>query len=278
MNKVPCVPMVGADVEAFVYNSGNGNYIPCVGVLPGTKDKPSPLKGLPDGFAVQEDNVMAEFNIPPCTSAGEFETNIALARTRVEAMLPAKHLLSFTPWFTFRPIDLLSPQAKTIGCDPDFNAYTGGEERRNPPPLNLTRGAGGHIHLGGDFQCPDFVAALFAEAFIGLCVPVVKPKATDKRADWYGRPGIYRPKPYGIEYRTPSCLWADTAELSNFIGDWALRCARWLTETESVKIQSAFRRINWLELSEYMGAKTKDPDDLRRINLVIQVRNAGVPL
>ena len=250
--KKPCAPLVGADVEAFLYNTRYDRAEACVGILPGTKEKPSPLKGLRKGFAVQEDNVMPEFNIPPAGDGKKFATNIANAKKGVRMLLPEHRDLVFKPAMLFADKQLTSPQAKLIGCDPDFDAYQGGAMRRGAPPLTKWRNAGGHIHLGGDFQCPDFVAALFADLVVGLAGGTVGVRRS-KRDLWYGRPGVYRPKPYGIEYRSPSCMWATSSNATKYAGHYAIVLAKWLTESDARDIQTTFRQINWSRVYGYLS-------------------------
>ena len=58
---------VGHDAELFLYDE-NDNAIPSVGLVGGSKSCPREVKG----GAVQEDNVMAELNIKPCTTSTLF--------------------------------------------------------------------------------------------------------------------------------------------------------------------------------------------------------------
>lgn len=279
MYKQPCEPQVGADIEGFLYNTTSETYVPCVGILPGTKEKPEPFPNLMQGYAVQEDNVMAEFNIPPAKSGHMFSQYVKVAIQAVKDILPKDHTLKFESAVKFRPIDLTSSQAKTIGCDPDFDAYTGGEQRVGVPDLGLWRGAGGHIHLGGDFKCPDFVSALFAELFIGLTLDMGAGAKNDWRAKWYGRPGIFRPKPYGIEYRTPSSVWCKHGSTMSNVGAYAYSCARFLTTTDAVALQKIFRAIPWEQVRAYMDPNTpKNEKPLLRSNVLIQAQNLGVPI
>ena len=62
---------IGADPEFFIQKY-DGTMQPIVGLLGGTKDKPIAVQGARKGFAVQEDNVMAEYNIPPTAHADQF--------------------------------------------------------------------------------------------------------------------------------------------------------------------------------------------------------------
>ena len=66
MTNIPQISRItiGADPECFIVvrdkHNGDTPY-PIVGMLGGTKDNPLVIA---DGYAVVEDNVMAEFNIP----------------------------------------------------------------------------------------------------------------------------------------------------------------------------------------------------------------------
>ncbi len=69
MIKQPCAPSFGCDPEVFVMNT-EGNIVPCVGYLPGTKKEPYHPDWVEDPeLYLQEDNVMCEFNIGPQTDA-----------------------------------------------------------------------------------------------------------------------------------------------------------------------------------------------------------------
>ena len=64
---------IGADVEGFIIGN-TGKPIPSVGIFPGTKDKPFAI--IDEGYYIQEDNVMPEFNIPATNQATEFAYSI----------------------------------------------------------------------------------------------------------------------------------------------------------------------------------------------------------
>lgn len=284
MHKIPSQIALGTDLELFLYDNETSKIVPCVGILEGTKDNPYRPDGVPEGFAIQEDNVMVEYNIPPSLTSGEFRSNVKKGRTMVLKELHRLYgdrytLSSGRHYHKFKTKDLASKQAQTIGCDPDYDAYTGGQVRVNPPSPGLLRSCGGHIHLGGDFQCPDFVAALFAELFVGLVVGMSVDEKNDPRAKWYGQPGIYRPKPYGIEYRTPNNSWAHSSIQTERVAPWGLACARYLTTTSAVDIQTAFRQIPWTQVRECM-LRSNDPleTSIMRMNIIHKARKAGVPL
>lgn len=283
MHKIASDILVGTDIELFLFDNKLGEIVPSVGVLPGTKENPYRPPSMEKGFAIQEDNVMVEFNIPPAGTYTKFGTNIkeglVMVLTRLEKQYGSQYSL-FTSSHThkFAPKYLKSNQAQLIGCEPDFDAYNGGAMRNEAPVPSDIRTCGGHIHLGGDFQCPDFVAALFAELFFSIrCRMTVK--AGDARAAWYGKPGVFRPKPYGIEYRTPNNQWAWKADGRIQVADVALRLARWLTDTAPLDIQTAFRKIPWVTLRQYMLIPLSESRsrDMRNKLLTIAT-DIGVPI
>ena len=62
---------VGADPEAFGVDQ-KGNIVSMIGKIGGSKHKPLPCKA----GAMQEDNILAEFNIDPATTSKQFVHNL----------------------------------------------------------------------------------------------------------------------------------------------------------------------------------------------------------
>lgn len=248
-----------------------GPIIPCVGLFEGTKEKPHRPKGWPKGYALQEDNVMLEFNIPVCHTPSQLVDVVNTAR---QLVLSACDNIQLMPLWDFQehkfePIDLTSPQAQLFACDPDLDAYSGGVQRDSPPDFGVYRTAGGHIHLGGDFNCPDFVAVLFLELVIALILGgrfVHQPKS--QRAKWYGQPGIYRVKPYGIEYRTLSNHWACSPYGLQDLAPTIFNVGEMLCKTSAAKLQQWFRQIDWTVLHEALTTNsTKESTSLEKQTL-----------
>lgn len=277
IEKIPCTPQVGADIEYFAMNVDK-NLIPCVGYIPGTKESPHTPDEWPNGYAMQEDNIMVEVNIPPSTDYMNFAFSILDVQKMTVNYLEGKTKgkisgLSKKSHAKFSEKDLSSPQAKIFGCEPDFDAYSGGTVRQIPQMNPLMRTCGGHVHLGGDFQCPDFVAALFAELYISVYANA-RSLVSNPRRKSYGAPGAYRPKPYGIEYRTPDNKWTLSMERAQSVGHAAMLCARYLTETDASKIHTAFQLFPWEELREYMDHSPKHT----RSKIIQAAKRAGIPL
>ena len=67
---------LGADAELFIINTKTNKVVSSVGLIPGVKDEPYKAEDMPEGFGIEIDNILAEFNIPPCKSCGEWINNI----------------------------------------------------------------------------------------------------------------------------------------------------------------------------------------------------------
>lgn len=208
---------VGADPELFLKNQFN--IVSAVGLLGGTKEAPLPvLKG-----AIQEDNVLAEFNIDPVTTENMFVNHIdTVMRQLAERVKPHGLSLLVQSSHDFDIMELMESgeQALRFGCEPDMNAWT---TETNPPPDSTTtlRTAGGHIHLGIDVPERDIDTRLrtvkLMDIFVGI--PSVLLDTDNQRRALYGKAGACRIKPYGVEYRTLSNFWLKSEESQR----WAYR-------------------------------------------------------
>ena len=213
---------VGADPELFITNKSGDNQS-AYGIIPGTKQKPHPV----DGGAVQVDGMALEFNIDPAHSEDEFVNNINTVMAQLRDMVPKEYKFRIMPTANFRPsvMDKQPPAAVELGCDPDFNAYT---EAVNPaPPLqpyDKVRCAGGHVHIGwtqgqdvNDTVHFNACAQLVRQLDYMLGVPMLYKCGRSSRTKWYGQPGAFRPKPYGVEYRVLSNKWIRGEDLMRLV-------------------------------------------------------------
>ena len=212
--------LVGIDPEVFVRNKATGAIVPAIGLVGGTKTSP---RAINNGGFVQEDNVMAEFNIEPAPTFELFEESIQSALFDLDAILNEtghEYDKTFTTTHTFDAEQLDHPQAVLSGCDPDFNLY---RNRKNPTidlrKLKGNRMCAGHIHCGLERpdKRPETRALLvhWMDVLVGAPLSMLDPDTYRKQ--YYGRAGNYRPKPYGIEYRTPSNFWLGLAELREWV-------------------------------------------------------------
>lgn len=197
--------IIGCDPEVFV--RVGGKVVPVCGLIGGTKDSPIKVRN----GTLQEDNVMAEIGIDPCSHVGTAIERTLDVMDQLRATVSGELVISGS--HVFSTSDLRHPQAWEFGCSPDFNAYT---MRRNRSP-NLTGGmrcAGGHLH----YSCAPDHAALVAQMMdvrLGL-VSVVLDRDGERRK-FYGKAGAFRPKPYGGEYRVLSNFWLRNPDLM----EWA---------------------------------------------------------
>lgn len=203
--------LIGADPEIFVKK--DSKLVSAYGLIKG--DKKNPVK-VPKG-AVQVDGMALEFNIDPAENANKFIENIDTVMNILKEMTPG-YDFEIAPVADFGKamIDAQPKEAKELGCDPDFNAYTGAI---NPRPNADTpfRTASGHIHIGWtkdvDPQDPthfEACRALVKNLDIYLGIPSLAFSLDDRRRSLYGMPGSFRPKSYGVEYRVLDNMWLTT--------------------------------------------------------------------
>lgn len=207
---------IGADPELFLFHPEQEAYHSAYGVIPGTKENPYAVeKG-----AVQVDGMALEFNIDPVEDCESFVSNISTVLSQMQTMLPAGHTMAVEAVAEFgnKYIREQPKEARELGCDPDFNAYTGYE---NPQPEDIggIRTASGHIHVGflDDGEEPgathfDDCRALVKQLdyFLGLPALALDNK---QRRTMYGKAGAFRPKSYGVEYRVLSNFWISAPSL-----------------------------------------------------------------
>lgn len=215
--------LAGCDPEIFI--TKNGRPASAHEFLPGTKDKPCPT----ETGAIQVDGIAAEFNVNPVGLWGYsryespsineqflvWNNRILQQLDDIRSYLPTDHSLSLRPVCELSPkfLESLPEYVKALGCDPDYNAYTLEE---NPRPNEDTpfRTAAGHLHIGWGDDIPpmhpehtQICATLvkMLDATVGIFMTYLD--RDPRRRELYGKAGAFRPKPYGVEYRTPSNLW-----------------------------------------------------------------------
>lgn len=201
--------LIGADPELFL--AKNGVIISAEGLIGGTKQDPKAISK--EGHYIQEDNIMIEFNIPPCNSSDDFILNINFVKDYLEQL--ARILDSELNYSASAYIDkkyLKTKQAKMFGCDPDFNVYL--KDFNNPPSSKTNlRSCGGHIHIGYDNPSVEKSEQLIyaMDYCLGLDSLLLDPD--NKRRKMYGNAGSFRFKDYGVEYRTLSNFWIQNEDL-----------------------------------------------------------------
>lgn len=245
---------VGSDPEFFLADKKN-KPIPAIGVIGGSKYEPRHIND--DGFsAVQEDNVMVEFNIRPATTVEEFIQHHAVVMAYLDKWITERKLVPLIqPHAIFTKKQLRHKQAKEIGCGIDFNAWT---HEPNVPctaeKLGNIRVAGGHLHLSYTFgnREPGEYDRLEVVRMMDLAtaVPALFIDADTVRRKFYGKAGCYRPKEYGVEYRTLSNFWLRDPKLMEWVFNqvlWAfhkLRNVQKIDYTDEREVQEVINTNN----------------------------------
>jgi hypothetical protein len=250
---------LGCDPEAFLIDE-QGQLKSSIGLVGGSKYHPMPLP-LGDGYAVQEDNVAIEFNIPPAAGRSEYVESINKVLKFLTDSLKTSYGLSMSPISaaSFPESELVHPAAKVFGCDPDYNAWT---LKRNPRP-NATdktlRSCGGHVHIGFDktkIKTEQLIKLM--DLFVG--VPSVLMDKGELRKTLYGKAGAYRDKSYGGEYRTLSNFWVFNNSLIEWVWDNTSRAVNaaeaqiTLSEQDSLDIVNCINK-NDKELAQRLVEK-----------------------
>lgn len=217
---------LGCDPELFLIDD-SGKFISSVGLIGGSKEKPLPIDD--EGHCLQEDNVSVEFNIKPASNKMEFVKSIDKVLNELEKRVKEKNLtLAISAAAQFDWDQLQTIEAQTFGCDPDFNAWTG---EKNPSPqcddMQL-RSCGGHIHVGYDNPNQQNQLALIRAMDVFLGVPSSLLDKDEQRRKLYGKPGAFRPKKYGAEYRTLSNFWIASKELQEWAYEQTMKAVSFL--------------------------------------------------
>lgn len=201
--------LLGADPELFLEK--DGEIVSAEGLIGGTKNAPKKISDA--GHAIQEDNVMIEFNIPPSDSLENFTDNIQFVKDYLTTLANVQGgVLNFSASAMLDPKYLQTEQAKLFGCDPDLNVW---QKRVNDPPRaggNL-RTCGGHIHIGYDNPTQEVSEKIIYAMDTILGLESINLDKDDRRREMYGKAGCFRFKDYGVEYRTLSNFWIQSEEL-----------------------------------------------------------------
>lgn len=218
---------VGSDPEMLVRDRQTKQIVSAIPLVPEGKEVP---RDLGDGFKVLHDNVLLEFNIPPCMSQKDFVDNLREGFKRISAVIGNKYELVAQASHTYEAKFCKHFDATLFGCQPEYCAW---ERRICKPPscTNTFRSAGAHIHIGRtDFKEADTDFLMRApskmevikmmDIHVGLVLTLIDQDPTSHaRKQLYGKAGRHRPTPYGVEWRTASNFWLRSPELARLIYD-----------------------------------------------------------
>lgn len=220
----------GADPELFLVDL-QGNPVTSIGKVGGSKQFP---RSLGNGYALQEDNVAVEFNIPPANNLKQFQASIQYTLGFLREEMKTKGLeLKIVPTLEFTINDLMHPQAQELGCEPDYNAWIDEVNPRPQAPETL-RSSGGHLHIG--YAKPNKKTSLkLIKAHDLFCgVASVLYDSDTKRREIYGKAGAHRIKDYGVEYRTLSNFWIASEELMEWVYNQSEKAVQFVNDGREI--------------------------------------------
>lgn len=238
----------GADPEFFLVNA-EGKSISSIGLIGGSKANP---RDLGDGYAVQEDNVAVEFNIPPADSKDQFVHSIHHALSLIKKELATTDLdfdISATAYFDHD--QLRSKAARIMGCEPDYNAWTMDVNPRPVAPKSL-RSAGGHLHISWDNPDVQTAARVIKVHDLFCGVPSLIFDNNKERREIYGKAGACRFKDYGVEYRTLSNFWIKDTNLTRWLYEQSEKAIDFLNGGNRIEEEDIPKVINCINNSDYL--------------------------
>lgn len=262
----------GADPELFAFQ--NGKPVSAYGLIAGDKHNPFAV----EGGAVQVDGMALEFNIDPALTEEQFVANLNKVMATLRGMVPGYDVRSVAvAEFGHEYINAQPREATDLGCNPDFDAWAEGAVNEKPDVLLPFRTGAGHIHVG---WVDSNDACLFDSDHIHDCCRRIKQldyylglpslffDKGVKRREMYGKPGAFRPKTYGAEYRVLSNAWLENDSLKR----WAFRSAKAAMEAVD-RGDLAFSRV-----SPKIMANMMDPNpDLKRVRMALDKLNIEIP-
>lgn len=210
--------LVGCDPEIFV--AQRNVFKSAHGLIRGDKKNPQKVRN----GAVQVDGMALEFNIDPASSEEQFVYHVSDVMEQMRQMVPGYDMVvSPVAKFTEAYMAQQPKEALELGCEPDFNAYTSGMNPR-PNGNRPMRTAAGHVHIGWaegqNIRSKDHLSrceTAVKQLDFYLALPSLLFDAATERREMYGCAGAYRPKSYGVEYRTLSNAWLKSPKLMAWV-------------------------------------------------------------
>jgi hypothetical protein len=233
--------LIGCDPEVFVWDTVNEEFVSAHGMVGGTKADPQEIE---DGI-VMVDGMALEFGPKPCYDEKEWLSRLKGCVNTLRRMIGDRYQLVFEPTaeFSQETMDAQPEEALELGCEPDWSAYTLGY---NPTPEadgKNFRSGGGHIHVGWgedfDTDHPEFLkqcGVLVREMDRQILIPSGEWDTDAQRMQLYGNPGAFRPKPYGLEYRSPSNRWMAHPKTQLFVFRQTVESIRRVIEKPVVRV------------------------------------------
>lgn len=199
----------------------NGEHVSAIPLVPGTAEE----RYNKNGHSFYWDNVLAECAIAPGTGHDEAIENFrSCFKTYAEIVAPCRLVTQASA--DYPDSQLQDKKCRIAGCAKDYCVYTGKQKK---PPKNIIektslRTGGGHIHLGQrsgvlhEDTWESWITVYMLDLFVGVPSLFMDHDPTSgRRREVYGQAGRYRPKSYGMEYRSLGNFWLSSPELVKLI-------------------------------------------------------------
>lgn len=192
---------IGSDPEALIVNKDSGNVVSAKRFTIGTKDKPEILDG---GFAIMNDNVLIEGNIPPSADRNGF----IAAMNQLHEIISNRAARRLGVQLNVDAIEISTELAATregkeFGCSSFRDAWNDFLEIQTPQLLTNWRTVGCHIHLGFDEESEFFkMAVVRAFDMLVTCEAIKESGFNFRTSNLYGLLGSARITSYGVECRS----------------------------------------------------------------------------
>lgn len=243
---------LGADPEVYIQDK-KGTVVPAWEITKGLKR--GEKERINDTVSVHADGVALEFNFNP-VPATDFSSTAMQAYRDVTAWVNEKKLsvvckATIGGWSAEA---LVHPLATETGCSEDFCAYFENPRKPRDPPVlagSDIRHFGGHIHVGYDKELvPSYALVRMMDAFIYL--PICHFDKQDYRRPFYGLPGLFRDKEYGVEYRTMSNFWLQARGVPSIIQRNMLELFNTLEEKIG-EVHDFYKETDWNALQQLLS-------------------------
>lgn len=217
--------MLGSDPELFIINSKTKEVVSSIGLIPGEKGDPW-TEGLPEGYGLEIDNILAEFNIPPCKTKKEWIHHMNFMkdfiRDFVKKVNPDYDIMHVASQHV-NPAILNNPIAQLFGCSVSYNAYTKGPNPKPEGDKTNLRSCGVHVHVSYNNNDVDTSIDLVKMFDMFLGVPSVILDPDTERRSLYGKAGDFRICSYGVEFRVLSGYFLKDDKTIGFMWDQAMK-------------------------------------------------------
>lgn len=221
---------IGSDPE-FLIADANGKFISSDGIILGTKSEPLDIPSLGEGFAIQVDNVLGEFNVPAAKTREQFVDNMMKMKGYINDFLSPKGLHAVHLASAHYDRDQLETEvAQLFGCDPDYCVWTRSQNRKPRMDDPTLRSTGCHIHVsykkdGEDIKRAEIMVKAM-DLFLG--VPSIILDKDKERRKLYGKAGCFRIQKWGVEYRTLSGFFLKDEETIAWCYDQTMKAINFI--------------------------------------------------